>query len=110
MNEEIVVLFVSIEQYENALQMSRVVVNEKLCACASIIQNVTSIFEWNNKNDERNENLIVMKTSKDKVKNLISRIKELHPDQVPEIIVLPVVDGSQEYLKWVLATTRTNID
>lgn len=110
MHEEIVVLFVSIEHYENALQISRIVVHEKLCACSSIIQNVSTIFEWNNKIDERNENLIVMKTSKDKVKNLIPRIKELHPDQVPEIIVLPVVDGLPAYLQWVLSITSVNID
>lgn len=109
MNEEIVVLFVSIEHYENALQISRIVVHEKLCACSSIIQNVTSIFEWNNKIDERNEHLIVMKTSKDKIKNLTSRIKELHPDQVPEILVIPTIDGLPEYLQWVLSTTSFNI-
>ncbi|MGQ9819302.1 MAG: divalent-cation tolerance protein CutA [Candidatus Kapaibacteriales bacterium] len=109
MNEEIVVLFVTIDDYEKALQISRIVVHEKLCACSSILQNITSIFEWDNKINERNENLIVLKTSKDRYKNLISRVKELHPDKVPEIIVLPVIDGFSEYMSWVLSVTNPNI-
>lgn len=106
MNEEFVVLFVSVENIENALQISRVLVSEKLCACSTIIQNTTSIYEWEGKIDERGENLIVIKTTKEKLDNLIPRINELHPDQIPEIIALPIINGLPEYLQWVKTVTH----
>lgn len=100
------VILVSVEHYENALQISRVLIHEKLAACCSIVQNATSIFEWDGKFTERNESLIIIKTITDHIDALFKRIKELHPDSVPEVISLPIEQGLPEYLKWVEESTQ----
>lgn len=100
------IIIVSIEHYENALQISRVLIHEKLAACCSILQNATSIFEWDGKFTERNESIIFIKTTKDHIDELFMRVKELHPDSVPEIISIPIEKGLPEYLKWIEETTH----
>ncbi len=102
------IILVSVENFENALQISRVLIHEKLAACCSIVQNATSIFEWNGKFTERNESIIIVKTTTEHIAELFIRIKELHPDSVPEIISIPIEDGLPEYLKWVEESTRNN--
>lgn len=106
MNEEIVVLFVSIDNYVSALHISRIITNEKLCACSTILQNTTSVYEWKNKIEERSENLMIIKTTKNQIQQLILRIKELHPDEVPEIIAIPVIDGLPEYFSWLKSVVQ----
>lgn len=102
------ITLVSVEHYENALQISRVLIHEKLAACCSILQNATSIFEWEGKFTERNESIIIIKTTTDHIEALFMRIKELHPDSVPEIISVPIEKGLPEYLKWVEESTRNH--
>lgn len=102
------IVLVSVEHYENALQISRVLVHEKLAACCSIVQNVSSIFEWDGKFTERNESLIIIKTVADHIDVLFKRVKELHSDSVPEIISLPIEKGLPEYLRWVEESTKNN--
>jgi periplasmic divalent cation tolerance protein len=56
--------------------------------------------------EERKENLLVIKTTKDKFESLKKRIKELHTDQVPEIIAVKIQDGLPEYLNWLREVTK----
>ncbi len=106
MESNFIVVFVAIEHFQNAVQIARILINEKLAGCCSILQNVTSFFEWENKLDERIENLMVIKTRKELFDELSSRIKELHPDRVPEIIALPISEGLPDYLNWLSDVTK----
>lgn len=80
--------------------LARQLVEEKLVACVNIAD-VTSFFKWEGKLEEDKEALLVMKTTTDRVRRVIDRVKQLHSYEVPEIIALPIVDGFEGYLDWV---------
>ena len=98
------IVYVTTDEYDNAKQIANILVTEKLAACCSIIQNVTSIFEREGLINERKEYLIIIKTSEDKLSGLEKRVLELSNDEVPEIISLPVESVHGEYYKWFIAT------
>jgi periplasmic divalent cation tolerance protein len=81
-------------------KIARVLVMEKLAACVNVSQ-VRSYFVWEGKLSEDNEELMIIKTEKRRVDPLFKRIKELHSYEVPEIIVLPIVKGDEDYLRWI---------
>ena len=81
--------------------IGRQIVENKLAACANFIQNIKSIYWWEKKVTSENETLIIFKTKKDKLKDLENKLKELHPYEVPDIIVVDIEGGNNEYLKWI---------
>lgn len=99
--EDFSIVYVTIQGFEKAQQMSKVLVTEKFAACCTIIQNVNSIYAWQDAIQERFEYLIMIKTMKKKVEGIKQRIIELHPDEVPEIVSVKMESGFQEYLKWI---------
>ncbi len=96
-----VVVLVTVPDVETGVKIARELVSSRLVACVNIIKDVKSIFLWEGKVDEASEALLVMKTRLDKMDEVVRRVKELHPYQVPEIIALPIVYGLESYLKWI---------
>jgi len=93
-------VFVACEMYDNAIQIARILVTEKLAACCSVTNNTTSVFGWHGAIHERRETIIMIKTSADQLNQMESRIKELHTDEVPEIISITLESCSHSYLEW----------
>lgn len=87
-------------------RLATTLVEERLAACANIVPSVTSIYRWKGSVQKDDEVLVVFKTTESAVAGLRDRIVELHPYDVPEVVVLRVVDGSEEYLRWVCAEVR----
>ena len=85
---------------EEAVKIARTLLEEKLIACANIMESVSSFFWWQGKIEEEKEVLAIMKSSEDLFKRLSERVTELHSYDVPEVLALPIVDGSQSYLDW----------
>jgi len=85
---------------EEARSIAKVLVEEHLAACVNIAS-VESFFFWKGEFCEENEALLVIKTERALIERLIKRIKQIHSYEMPEIIAIPIVDGSDEYLKWV---------
>ena len=94
------VVFITAKDAAQAREIARRLVEERLAACANIIEKVTSIYWWRGKLEEEGEVLILIKTLKEKIPAIIERVKELHTYEVPEVIALPVVEGSEDYLRW----------
>ena len=84
-----------------ARNIARSVVEKKLAACANIVTGVESIYRWKGKVERAREVLVVMKTTAPRLPDLEREVNLLHSYDIPEFIVLPVVAGSREYLKWV---------
>ena len=91
---------------KKAEALARQLLEERLIACANLIPKVKSMYWWKDKIETDAETLIVMKTPKRNIKNLIRRVKDLHPYEVPEAISIPVEDGYRPYLQWAEEETK----
>ncbi len=98
---DVVTVFVTAPKAESALALARQVVEESLAACGNVIPNVTSVFRWDEKVNQEDEVLLILKTSAVKGPALIARVAELHEYEVPEVLSLRVEDGFGPYLDWV---------
>jgi len=74
---------------------------ERLAACVNRVPGIVSTYLWENELHEDNEELLLIKTSQRQLKKLMQRIKELHPYDIPEILVFNIDDGLPAYLQWV---------
>jgi periplasmic divalent cation tolerance protein len=86
-------------------RLARLVIEERLAACVSISQ-VRSTFLWKGRVEEEAEDLLIIKTEDLLVEELTSRIREVHPYELPEIVVLPIIGGEQGYLDWISESVR----
>jgi len=81
-----------------AKKIAKILVEEKLAACVNIIDNVTSIYYWNEVCED-NETLLIIKTTKEKINLLENKIKSIHSYEVPEIVYFEA-DAENNYLDW----------
>jgi periplasmic divalent cation tolerance protein len=88
-----------------ALDIARVLVDEGLAACVNRISGLTSIYQWQGRICEEAEQLLMIKTTPARYEALEMRLKALHPYEIPEIIAIPIVAGSSQYLAWLVAAT-----
>jgi periplasmic divalent cation tolerance protein len=98
------IVYVSVNSFETAAHISKILVSEKLAACCSIIPHVVSYFAWNNTIQERYEIIVMIKTIKSLLDSLEERIIQLHHDEVPEILAVNIESGSLPYLEWMKNT------
>lgn len=100
MNIEYIIVFVTTANKAEAEKISQALLKERLIACANIINPVTSFFFWSGKIDRTEECLVVMKSRRDLFLELAERLKGLHSYEVPEVLALPIIEGSAAYLGW----------
>jgi periplasmic divalent cation tolerance protein len=81
-------------------------VEARLAACVNVLPVMQSVYRWQGAVERDSERQVVIKTSRTRVNELRERIDELHPYDVPEFVVLPIVDGSDAYLTWLGDSTR----
>lgn len=99
--EEYAVVLVTCASRAEARRIARAVVTRRLAACANLFEaRVESVYRWKGKVEQAREFLLLMKTSKARLGALEAEVKRLHSYDVPEFIALPIVAGSQEYLRW----------
>ena len=99
----IMVTTAGIEEAETIVQR---LLEAKLIACANIIGPVSSHFHWSGKMEKAEEYLILMKSRKDLFEKLSETVKALHSYEMPEILALPVVEGSKAYMDWLGSCLR----
>jgi len=103
MNE--IVVFITASNEDEAAKISKALVEARLAGCVNIIKNIRSIYSWQRKIEDEKEVLMILKTQKFLLDSLMKKVEELHSYTVPEVIALPIVDGSVEYLKWLREVT-----
>ena len=101
-----VVILITCPSIKHARKIGAKLVEERLAACANLIPKVESLFRWKGKICREGESLMIVKTTQDRFTSLSRRVRQLHPYTVPEIIALPIVKGSRDYLLWVRDMTR----
>ena len=105
MREALVVLS-TFPSADKAAEIARVLVGEQLAACVNIVPGVRSIYHWQGELHDDAEHLAVIKTTRDRWDALASRLAEIHPYDVPEILALPLAAVHAPYLAWLAATVR----
>lgn len=98
--EALLVLITTASRNE-ADTIARKLVEDRLAACVNIVPHVRSLFWWENKVSEEDEILLIVKTRRSQFRALVLGVKALHSYSVPEIIALPIVEGSARYLDWI---------
>jgi len=88
---------------EEANRLGRILVEERLAACATLIPAVESIYAWKGKVETSSETLLMLKTGSDQLAALESRVHQLHSYETPEFLVLCVEAGSEAYLAWMFS-------
>jgi periplasmic divalent cation tolerance protein len=101
---EIVVLITASSEDE-AAKIARGLVDAGLAGCVNIIKDIRSIYSWEGKIEDGPEILMIVKTRGTLFDSLMKKVKELHSYTVPEIIALPIIDGSEDYLRWLREVT-----
>jgi periplasmic divalent cation tolerance protein len=96
-----IMVFVTCAHYNEANEIAQALVKGKLVACVNILLHSESIFWWQKKIDRASEIVLIAKTTAAKMQGLTIKVKQLHSYKVPEIIALPIIDGSAEYLNWI---------
>lgn len=81
-------------------KLARPLVEEQLVACINV-SDVNSFFRWDGKLEDEKEALLIMKTTTDKIDDVVRRVQDLHSYDVPEVIALPIIGGHEGYLEWV---------
>lgn len=97
--------YVTCSSKEEALKIGRAVVEQRLAACANILDGLTSIYRWEGTIHTDPETLLLLKTRRDVVQRLVETVVELHSYDCPCVTVVPITGGHPDYLEWVIEQT-----
>lgn len=96
-----IVIYITSGNAEEAENIATGLVKEGLAACVNIVPKIKSIYKWKGNICNDDEFLLIAKSRKTLLKEVIKWVKEQHSYETPEIIALPIVDGSKDYLQWI---------
>jgi periplasmic divalent cation tolerance protein len=99
-------VFTTLPSADKAAEIAKLLVEEKLVACANLLPAVRSIYRWQGKLHDENEVLVLLKTRAEHLERLKLRLLEIHPYEVPEVLAVPIESGYQPYLDWLAGETK----
>jgi periplasmic divalent cation tolerance protein len=105
MADQYVVVLTTLPADADASTVARALVEQRLAACVNILPPMTSVYRWRDGIEEDTERQILIKTTRARLTELWERLRELHPYDVPEFVALPILDGSEAYLRWIGEST-----
>lgn len=100
---EALIAFTSFADEETAARVARVLVEERLVACANLLTGARSIYRWEGKVADEREVVVLLKTRKQDWTALLSRLHELHPYDTPELVAVRIAAGAPKYMAWLEA-------
>ena len=96
-SEEFVVVLTTVPAESDADTFATTLVKERLAACVNVLPPMRSIYTWQGVVERADERQLLIKTRTDRVHDLEVRLRALHRYEIPEFLVIPVLDGSREY-------------
>ncbi len=96
-----IAILVTTSSYDEAKKLANALLEDKLIACANIIEDVRSMFTWHGSICNEDENLMILKSIAPHYSKIEKKIKKLHSYEVPEVVQLPIQQGLARYLKWI---------
>ncbi len=100
-----IVVLITAPTEDEAATVARAIVEERLAGCVNIVRNIRSIYRWEGKTEDDQEVLMIAKTRQELFASLAKKVKQLHSYSVPEIIAVPIIEGSEDYLAWLRDVT-----
>jgi periplasmic divalent cation tolerance protein len=105
MGDELIAL-ITASNRDEAARIGAILVEERLAACVNVVPEVQSLFFWEGKARDEREALLIVKSRMPLWERLVARVTSVHSYTVPEIIALPIIAGSRDYLDWLRESTR----
>ncbi len=101
-------VYITTKNRDEALKIASAIVEEKLAACANIIDGMESVYHWKDKIETGKECVLILKTTYSNVSRLTRRVKELHSYEVPCVISINLAEqeGNEEYLDWMVRSVQ----
>ena len=99
-------VYITTNSEEEAEIIGRNLVSRKLAACVNIIKDMKSIYHWEGKIETAQEVIIIAKTKKALVSELIENVKTLHSYECPCIVAIPIIDGNNDFIQWIRNETK----
>jgi len=105
--EEKVVVLVTAPSKDVGEDIARTLLEQKLAACVNVVPSIASIYTWEGELCSDEEVLLVIKSTRSAFDELAVAVQRVHPYDVPEIIALPIIAGTPDYLNWIDAVVET---
>ncbi len=103
--DQYILILTTFPDVESARQIGTQLVELQIAACVNLLPPSQSIYRWKGVTENKTEVPVFIKTTHNNYQEVESRIREAHPDQVPEIIAMPIDHGSPDYLAWISDST-----
>ena len=100
-SEKLCWVYMTVGSFEEAKSIGQILVGQNLAACVNLLENMTSIYNWEDKIEEDQEVVIIAKTSKTLMPKLIETVNSLHSYDCPCILELPIQGGNPQFLNWI---------
>ena len=97
----IVIVLTTVGADADAAVLGRTLVDERLAACVNVLPVMASIYRWQGQVEQAREQQLVIKTAAERLPALEARLRQLHPYELPEFVVLSAAGGADAYLAWV---------
>jgi len=98
--DSLIIVIVTCPDAKTARRIVSSVIRKRLAACVNIVKGVKSVYRWKGKGEETSEELLLIKSSRRLLNKITRDVRQNHPYQIPEIVALPIIGGSREYLRW----------
>ena len=103
--EKLCWVYMTAGSFEEAKRIGQILVGQNLAACVNLLENMTSIFNWEDKMEESQEVIMIAKTRKTLMPKLIETVNRLHSYDCPCILELPIQGGNPDFLSWIGSQT-----
>ena len=100
-----IVVFITAKDPEEAQKIAKTLLKRRQAVCINIVPEVDSQFWWKDKLNASKESLLIAKTKESLLPELIKSVKKSHSYSIPEIIAIPIIGGSRDYLEWIDSET-----
>ena len=104
-SEKLCWVYMTVGSFEEAKSIGQILVGQNLAACVNLLENMTSIYNWEDKIEESQEVIMIAKTRKTLMPKLIETVNSLHSYDCPCILELPIQGGNLDYLSWIKSQT-----
>ncbi|HWN08527.1 MAG TPA: divalent-cation tolerance protein CutA [Pyrinomonadaceae bacterium] len=105
--EDAIVVFITAPNKDEAARLAEMLVEKRLAACVQILPGLESVYRWQGQIERQAEVLLIAKTFSGKFDYLSREVTALHSYETPEIVAVPIVNGSRPYLAWLKASVNS---